>query len=322
MNKETTKGKIVKCYGKTYKSMKELARDFGIKDSDTTTYIKLTQLIKKGISPEDAIEKILNSITTSKNTNLEDTTNNVSNKIIAKDDEKEYIKNNNPIYFNINNHLQLIEELKKMNNVHNINIIDFENMRDDLDILKKYIDNEDTINIFFYNACIYSNKFFKIIKYTNNINLQVLTYEVENQLVDHLLVFYLGALMGAFPDKHFTVISKDFGFYPFVNSISRGNIDIVPGTYINDKEERYKYSLCNYIVNNNYLKIRDCVIREEFKCIFDKWYDDRPITSNMIDDIINKLIQYQLLFEVIQYDKVMYKFDINAAERIVHRFLE
>lgn len=314
----------VKCYSKEYSSIKEWLRDFGISDTDTASYSYACSKIKAGNIPEDIIETILSKYDNSRkdaDVQNEKATKPIENKPShsSKNTKSTYdIKNNNPIYFNINTVDDVLKELKHMNNIKHINLIDFENVCSKTDVLKHHMNKENTINIFFYNACKFSNKFYGIIRYTNNINLQVLILDSYDQLVDHLIGYYLGALSAHFPEKSFTIISQDNAIANLINSLNKANINMAPITntnIINQKD--YNFSLAEYVVSNKYLASKDCINKDEFAKEFEGFYKTK-MGRKMIINAISDLSKLRIVYEVNSgKGEKLYKFDINAAKRIV-----
>lgn len=301
--------KSLSCYGKEYNSRKEFVRDFGIENK----YNKVISLLNQGLSPETVIEEILDSIEIKQK--KQECKNQISETVQISEPVSETDRNV-PIYFTVYSIEQLTNELKNIK-AQNINLIDFENLVHNFDILRPELVKDNTVNIFFYNACIYSNDFFKIAKCTNNINLQVLTYECANQLVDHLITFYLGSLVSAFPDKNYNIISKDTGFYHFVNNLNISKIKIIGlDNYIKNPEDRYRYSLSKYIVSNHILEKRNIIKREEFKDVFAGFFKKEIINNVKIDDLIKNLIKFNIV-EKVENGFNWYKFNLQTAKDFI-----
>ena len=199
-----------------------------------------------------------------------------------------------PIYFDITSPMQIISELHKLPNIKTINLIDFENVRKERSLLDKYINKENTLNVFFYNAMYHSNDFFSTIKGSTNINLQVQIFECADQLVDHLITYYLGAIRANFPNMKFNIISKDSGFYGFIGSLCSANVKGIGIKYIEDKELRYKFSLCKYIMENTLFNHRDCIASHELGKLFANFYG-KFLTNEDIEDLINSLVKFDMV---------------------------
>lgn len=313
--------------GKIYTNYSQVARVAEV------PYRTLLGKIKQGLSVEDAVLEIYEKQSTSnevKDVEIKDVvkdnndelelTDNDNNESELMEDYSEYDYTvdsessnlNRPIYFSVNDPKELIEEISKMN-ISTINLIDFENMNSSKVLSKEIINKDNTLNIFFYNACIYSNNFFKVIKHCTNINIQVHVYEHCSQLVDHLIVYYLGALYSNFSDKKFNIISKDIGFYGFINSLYNSNINGIGINYIEDKELRFKYSLCKYIATNKIFEHRNLISMTEFPKIFESFYN-RKISNEKTLKLINTLVHFEIAETTKRGGFIWVKFDMDAIK--------
>lgn len=172
-----------------------------------------------------------------------------------------------------------------------INLIDFENINTS-EALNKYINGEN-FNIFFYNACLYSNNFYKIIKNSPAINFQILTYNAGDQLVDKIIIYYLGILSKF--DKKLNIVSRDAGYSTFLENINNKSISI---DNIENKEVGFVRMLCSYLLKNRYVKDKKYYTRADLKSIIENWYnnkDDRYLTDSNLDSIILQLHNFNCL---------------------------
>ena len=225
-----------------------------------------------------------------------------------------------PVYIDITSPRQLIDELEKEHNIKVINLIDFENVGWDKDLLYKYINNENTLNIFFYNALHHSNEFFNVIKGSTNINLQVQTFESANQLADHLITYYLGAVRANFPDMKFNIISRDTGFYGFISSLCTDKVKGVGINYIDDKELRFKYCLCKYIIDNNLFISRNCIAVRELEKFFSKFYNRTKMNQTDIENLYNTIIKFDIGEEVMRGTFKWIKFKMENVKEFVDKY--
>ena len=196
--------KPITCYGKEYKSCKSLSADFGFNDNQ---YWKFVSQLRKGLKPETIVEDILDDINIKNAKTIEhnnvkeeqkvtisgDLKGTVVNKIfkdreelkheviqeVVEDEIEEHHNDTtimvSPEYYTAKSPTELLELIDNFN-PSKINIIDFENVVGKIDV--KEINKEDTVNIFVYNATIYSNNFFKTILEIKVPNIQILTHTV------------------------------------------------------------------------------------------------------------------------------------------------
>lgn len=246
----------------------------------------------------------------------------VSNNIITDKDINKIKPSTwtRPVYIDITSPKQLIDELEKEHNIKVINLIDFENVGRDKKLLKEYINNEGTLNIFFYNALHHSNEFFNIIKGSTNINLQVQTFECANQLVDHLITYYLGAIRANFPDMRFNIISKDTGFYGFISSLCTDKVKGVGINYIEDKELRFKYCLCKYIIDNNLFVSRNCIAYREIENFFSDFNNRDKMTQADVENLFESIIKFDIGEEFMKGTFRWIKFRMENIKEFVERY--
>lgn len=222
--------------------------------------------------------------------------------------------NYKPKYIQVESVNHLIDVLANFK-ATTINLIDYENLREEKEILTQYATNENEINVFFYNALTCSNKFYNFTKKSKGTNIQVHTYECADQLVDHLIVFYLGALQLAYPDKKYNILSRDMGFYKFVEHLHCENINCLGINYIFDKEARYKYSLCKHIVGTK-AEHRNTVAVHELDKLFEPFYE-RELNKADIDDLISSLDKFELIEHTTKGSFKWIKFKMP----VIHEFL-
>lgn len=198
-----------------------------------------------------------------------------------------------------------------------INLIDFENVSDsDFDTLS-HANRKNAINIFFYNSCIYSNDFFKFIKKSENMNLQVLTHHCGNNLVDNIILFYLSSLITLYPDKEYVIISEDRAFYEFVDAINRPNVTAVGRLkMLKNRTDRYKYSLFKYILNNNIIMHRNVIKVSELDAIFADFFKNGNKTPD-IPGLIKHLTEFKVIERKYLGNLEYYKFDIETMKKFV-----
>lgn len=277
--------------GKEYKSKLEFARENGISYNRLMYYINKKKLSFEEAATNVLLQKMYNE---EQNDVLEE-----KEEVIVKEVPKKSVPSSvlsKPMYFDISSPVQIITELEKLTHISTINLIDFENVKKDKTLLKEYINRENTLNVFFYNALHHSNDFFKTIKESININLQVQIFEALDQLVDHLIIYYLGAIKALYPDINFNIISKDSAFYGFINTIKDPKIKGIGLRYIEDKELRYKFSLCKYIMDNKILSHRNYITKNEIEKIFSNFYKNckKFISDEDIDDLVNSLVKFEM----------------------------
>lgn len=287
--------------GVEFKSLRELAT------KECIPYNKLTKLIRKGETVDDAMYQLKSLVAYD------------DNEVISNNEIEDYTFDNfSPITYTINNPNQVISEIQKNNKIKYINLIDFENLVENEELILSYTRKKDSLNIFFYNACIYSNEFFKLIKNSDNINLQVLTYSVKNQLVDHLITYYLGAITTKYPNLSCNILSRDHEFYEFIESLNNSKVKGIGLNYISDKNERFKYSLCKYIANIKLLSHRNCIKNNEFEKLFKGFV--KKANKREIDRLINQLIEFKFMTKSVKGNLIIYKFDMGYINKIVEEY--
>lgn len=204
-------------------------------------------------------------------------------------------KSSNCIYNNkiIHDIDELITEIKKLSNINKINLIDYENVCDNKLLIDNHLAEAGQINIFFFNACICSNNYYGLLKKNESINLQIVSLEAANQLVDHMLVFYLGALIGHFPTNNYTIFSKDSGYRAFISNLNYPNIKIA--NIDKPIKKQYKYSLAKYILENPDIVESKYFTKNEFRSLFTKFYNGKKFNSRSLGSLINELIKFEFI---------------------------
>lgn len=298
---------------KEYESVADLARSLKFTDRG---YKKLAYTIKKCNGDVDlAVAEVLSKINARPKKEEVDQEEPIKNDNCEREEEMccdcnsfntIQSKNQIPTYYHISHPFTLVSMLKEMH-VDKVNLIDFENVCNRPDILEPII-KENTVNVFFYNAMKYSDKFYQCTKNSSSLNFQVLTFEVADQLVDHMIVFYLGVL-NAHLDIKYHIISKDIGFYRFIENLNFNNIDCVGVNYIQDKDTRYKYCVCKFITESK-IKNRPLLTVSETKELFKSFFKYNPSEKD-INDLIKNLERYELIEYVNKNSFKWIKFKID-----------
>ena len=186
-----------------------------------------------------------------------------------------------------------------------INLIDYENINGDIALVKKIIKEPNSVNIFYFNGCEYSNIFFKtmnsLISSAYNNIYYMITMDVESQLVDHLMLYYAGVLSEACKDYlfdvHINLVSKDTHFYKVQKYISDTNINTKGINYVHNKDDKFILSISKYIINNKYINNRTAIKSDEFNSIFGNFFKmrNKEITKENMNNLLNKLIDLEFL---------------------------
>lgn len=238
-----------------------------------------------------------------------------------KDDESDNEKCNskqervyNRIYYDnkiINNAHELIEAIELYPDIKTINLIDYENISDNKLLINNHINDKNIINIFFYNACIYSNNYYNLTKDSKSINFQILSKEAADQLIDHMLIFYLSVINYKFPDKKIKIFSNDSGFYPFIKSLKSNNIKIAE--LRKSIKRGYKYSLAEYILNHAEITESKYFYKSDFKKLFIDFYKDKNkrLNKNSINNLISELHRFNFIDSIELSEIKQYRFCIK-----------
>lgn len=184
-----------------------------------------------------------------------------------------------------------------------INLIDYENITDDIALIKKLVKEPNSINIFYFNACEYSNIFFKTVNNLTSYNniYYMTTMEAESQLVDHLMLYYAGVLSEVCKDYlfdvHINLVSKDTHFYKVQKYISDITINAKGMNYIDNKDDKFILSISKYIINNKYINNRTAIKSNEFDSIFGNFFKmkNKKITKENMNNLVNKLVDLEFL---------------------------
>lgn len=198
----------------------------------------------------------------------------------------------------------LVDTINLFPNIEKINLIDYENVSDNRMLTENHLKDENMINIFFFNACIYSNNYYSLTRTSKSVNIQVISLEAADQLIDHLIVFYLGALVSRFPDKKYRLYSRDNGYNPFINTIKYPNITIAG---LNKSVKRgHKYSLAKYILNHSEITESKYFGKNEFRRLFLDFYSNKKFNSHTSAVLINELLRYDFIEKIEMDDNKSY----------------
>lgn len=295
-SKRSRKSPVV-CKNKTYDSILDFCSNFNI------TYREFVNKLSSGISVQEIVDELSSkkddvNLSESEKNNEEAKTTNEKECILESDEETDYMLIESDINYPIPIYNEkvlnkCIEIQLRSNEFNNINLIDFENVSKD-NMLKNIINDPLNINIFFFNGCIYSNEFYKLISNSNSLNYYVVTLEIESQLIDHLLLYYLGTLSqnNLFKNMNFNIISKDTHFYKLQKYIYN-NIKVIGLNYISNTSDKFIYSLSNYIINNNYIHNQTCLFKREFATVFGNFFKmkKKQMNDKELDNLINTLLE-------------------------------
>lgn len=206
--------------------------------------------------------------------------------------------------------VQLINEIKEVNPTK-IYFIDYENVVDQSELLSD-LNNEGQMNVFFFNATLYSNDYYKLMRRLNkSVNYQVMTFEVVSQLVDHLITFYLGAVYSHLPEKDYTIVSRDRGYVPLVENLNCPNIKI-KGIDLQDKAKYYKISLAKYIMDhaNTYNSYTTNALQDLFKGFYAERGEE--LDRNNLQDLTKNLVRFKFMIRIDKGGMEFYK--VNSTK--------
>lgn len=322
------------CDGKEYVRLSDIAREYNInyktlwnrvnnqlKENPNNNDITSLVPVNKQLSTDDLLDVLETNVTGEivEDTKTLTAINNTSDKI-----EGEVLYNSSNINILSGGIDELLNCIDKYE-VKDINLIDFENVNTtNLDNFLK----EGVFNVFFYNACIYSNKFYACIKNSKSINFQILSFESAPQLIDKVLIFYLGILVRK--NLKINIISRDHGYNSCLRVLNLSNVNIISPSIEkkqdkkdNDKVRSFVRAFCVYVINNNkYVRTGTYYKRKELKEIVREWYErkNEHLTEIKLDDIINKFIKYDILIEVstkyhTNYSFILTKMKLLAEEK-------
>lgn len=322
--------------GKTYSSTRQLANELNL---DEKNYGRLVKLVKKYdgngdlavpelltiMAKENKETEKIKSIINLINGNEEAKKSEPEESVEEKKKEKEEMKTEKAstlpkstrCYYEVDtpsNLINLIESLDCNNTIKKINLIDFENVCSRPDIYEPVLE-EENVNIFFYNALKYSDKFYSATRKSNAINIKILTFEVAQELVDHMLVFYLGALNAVKPDIEYAILSKDLGYYRFIENLEFDNIKCVGVNYIQDKDTRYKYCICKFVADSK-LQTRNLVTLSEARELFKGFFKNDP-TNEDFNNVIKILEKDGLLEQMSKNSLKWLKFKMKEINEFV-----
>lgn len=213
-------------------------------------------------------------------------------------------------------------------NKNKINLIDFESVNT-IDLLEGYLNDKDVLNIFLYNACLHSNRYYQTIYGKDNC-MNIFVTHSDDQLIDHLIMLYLGTFIANAPDKLYNIVSHDNGYNRVVNILSQKysitkNKDLLkkkPKSNNSKKEPdiRFKYSICKYILGNKKITCVDGYNRFDIKKLFYNFYKNagKKIDENELTSIINYMLNVGVLESSGVYRKQeFYYFDLVKINNIV-----
>lgn len=208
---------------------------------------------------------------------------------------------------------ELIKKIRSLD-IKEINLIDFENVeQNNPKLLDGYLNNQHVVNIFFYNATKHSNAYYSLTVNSTSRNFQVLTMEVGSQLVDHLITFYLGIFTTMMPYVKYNIISTDSGFAAFGHFMG---VNVIGCGFV-ENEDKFTWSLCNYISNNREIRNGMNIAQAELNRIIDEFYAarDKKASSRNRKDVTETLINLNIL-KVNEYGQMKY-FEFNKNEAVL-----
>ena len=251
-------------------------------------------------------------------------------------DEPEQVEENS--LENINPDVINICDMIKLHVHKNINLIDFENLYDYPDSIKPLLENPGNLNIFYYNACIYASGFYKFTRGSKSTNIPIMTYEVEDELVDKVILFTLGLMSATYPEKGFKIISRDKGYLSFSNILPNVKYinpvtdetkkqEIKPPMSNNPKynhsgEERFLYSVCRYLCEHEsrISSIAPYTV-PQLKFTFGEFFTQKNkiITDSDLESILDLLLDYDLVRMSSKNGKKYYTFKITNIKETVDK---
>lgn len=218
----------------------------------------------------------------------------------------------------------LVEKISRIKDpIKNVNLIDYENVGGNCTILNEFL-TEGNINIFFFNGGNHADSYYRILPNSRSYNFSVVTLKTESQLVDHLLMYYLGILSVVIKRNtniKINIISRDSHFYKVREEIHDNRINNIGMNYSQDRNERYILSLSNYIIKNKFLNNGTSIFKNEFRTIFNNFYTikNREFTDQALEDLIKTLLDLQF----VEYHKETktyseyYTFNLNNVKNYI-----
>lgn len=275
--------------GNRYK-LSELCTEFGVSIST------LMNALKAGIGIHEFMDKLKHSEKPNEFNKFEQqikTTNEKPDPEISVLNDKEIL----PVM--VKDPVNLAEIIAgKCKKFNTVNLIDFENLSDNHSIINELL-KENSINVFFFNGCIYANDFFKLMHDQHKEVYYVVTTETSSQLVDHLMVYYSGFLapleLGC--KIKFNLVSKDSGFYKLQKYINNKNISAKGMNFVEKKDDKFILSIAKYMINNRYINHNTAIKKDEFETIFGNFFKlrNKEITDQNINNLVNKLLDLDFL---------------------------
>lgn len=204
--------------------------------------------------------------------------------------------------------------------IKRINLIDYENVSDNRLLIENHISDPDTINIFFFNACIYSNNYYNLARNIKGYNFQIMTMEASDQLIDRLLLFYLGVIASRYPDKYYKIFSRDNGFNPVVNNIRYSNINMA--NLNKQTKHGYKYNLAKYILNHGDITQSKYYYRSDFRRLFVEFYQGKKFNSHTVNNLITELLRFDFIDSMNISGSTQYRFNIKHIKKYLKKIDE
>lgn len=212
----------------------------------------------------------------------------------------------------------------KATGAEHINLIDFENVNT-ISVLQQYLNNENVVNIFFYNATRYSNRYYSITKDSGSHNIQFTVDSVSNQLIDKLIFTYLGGLLAMLPKKEYSIISKDHGYTDVVEYLDQ-DYDIL--TYYttdyeteDEKIGRYKFALARYIDNTYNITESKMFTRSDIKYYFYRFYSNagKILTEKNLDNLIETMTEFGFIKKIDSSKVDFWMFNLKKVNMVLER---
>lgn len=308
---------------KLYKSGSEFCNIFGIPNSTFYKDLKkgrsIDEIVKLRCTKVEAIKEPEDEVEEYEDFNEDGEVNNYSSI-----DYENFPELRTQIVTSIPMLIGVIERL----NPSRINLIDFENIvgTSSKNLIDGVLVDNDSLNIFVFNSLLYSHNFYSSIKNSTTYNLQLLSFKAANQLVDNLIIFYLGIITSHFPCKTYTIISNDTGYNSLIETLGMKNISIINGNWNSDAATRYKISLASYMKNQTKLGDGSCTYRENILNNFNGFIKNGSRKKSRYkaeEDLIDSLCDFK--FIVPHYDEFndnevsYYEINMKEVEKALER---
>lgn len=275
-------------YNSTRYHLSELCTEFGVSIST------LMNALKAGIGIHEFMDKLKHSEQSNEFNKFEQvkTANEKPDPEISVLNDKEIL----PVM--VKDPVNLAEIIAGNKKINTVNLIDFENLSDNHSIINELL-KENSINVFFFNGCIYANDFFKLMHNQHKEVYYVVTTETSSQLVDHLMVYYSGFLapLELGNKIKFNLVSKDSGFYKLQKYINNKNISAKGMNFLEKKDDKFILSIAKYMINNRYINHNTAIKKDEFETIFGNFFKlrNKEITDQNVNNLINRLLDLDFL---------------------------